>query len=158
MPCHALLMQVVDLAPGFLEKHNAFEQDAKYESILEADAWDYLAKNGDDIVFYPPTLEGLYYDNKTSMEFEILALKYGLNLNMTYMSRDLTAQADKQTLDLFEKRAEGYRDAGDIYIFFDAARDNLPDASKYGINYYEIDGYVVGTEHDLSGIAGVKQL
>jgi hypothetical protein len=145
-----VLVQLYDLLPGFEEKREAFSKDTPYTTVLQSEVWQYLGENGEEIIFYPPTLQGLYYDCKTSMEFEIYALQYGLSLNMTYMSRDLTEVADRRTLEHFSERAQGLRDDKAIYIFFDCVRDELPSEEETGLHYYEIDGYIVGTELDLS--------
>ena len=143
------IIQVADLYPGVEQKHEAFSNVTPYESRLSEEAWDYLGEHADSIVFYPPTLQGLYYDCKTSMEFEIFALKHDLDLNMTYMSRDLTSLADEKTYQHFEERKEGLRDSDRIYIFLDCAVEELPEEKIYGLHYYQIDGYIVGTEQDL---------
>ena len=104
---------------------------------------------GERIIFYPPTLQGLYFDCKTSMEFEIFALEHDMDLNMTYMSRDLTEQADEKTYAHFEQRKQGLRDSGNIYVFLTQTKDELPDSDIYGLHYYEIDGYLIGTELEI---------
>ncbi len=149
------ILQVVDLYPGLKAKHDTFAHlDTTYETPLKSQAWDYLGNNSSSILFYPPTQYGLYLDCETSTNFEIYALKYKLNLSNTYMSRDLTEYADASAFSHFEKREKGLRDSSIIYIFFDCiAYEDLPSSKKYGLNYYYIDGYTVGTELNLDQYA-----
>lgn len=149
------ILQVVDLQPGLKAKHETFAHlDSTYVTPLENEAWDYLGNHTSTILFYPPTQYGLYLDCETSTNFEIYALKYDLSLSNTYMSRDLTEYADNSALSHFAERKEGLRDSSIIYIFFDCiAYENLPSAKEYGLNYYSIDGYTVGTELNLDQYA-----
>ena len=138
------ILQAVDLTPGFVEKHNAFSNIKPYETRLSDSEWDRIVSECDMIIFYPPTLDALYFDCKTSMEFEILALKYGIPLNMTYMSRDLTEQADEWTYKHFEDRKSGKVQSHNLYIF--CSEENIPSGAESGLRYYELNGYTIGID------------
>ena len=141
----AALLQFFDLTPGFEKKHDAFSNITPYESTLKDPLWDELGDSHDRIVFYPPTEYGLYEDPRTSVEFEIYALRHGLTLNNTYMSRNLCDAADALTMDHFASRAEGKSYPDVIYIFFDNVEaSDLPDPDTYHLNYKKLDGYTVG--------------
>ena len=141
------LLQFFDLTPGYIIKHNAFSNITPYESKLSDPAWERLGKTHKRIVFYPPTEYGLYVDGKTSVEFEIYALKHGLTLNNSYMSRNLCDVADALTIDHFASRAEGQSYPDILYIFFDCVKESeLPDPETYHLTYKKLNGYTVGTE------------
>ena len=81
------------------------------------------------------------------MDFLIYALKHDLSLNNSYLSRDLTSQADKKTLAEFEERKNGKRFPDTIYVFFERM-DNyeVPDPETYGLEYRNIDGRRVAVD------------
>ena len=140
-----VLLQLFDLTPGFIEKHEAFSVIKPYQSTLTDPMWDELGKEKSHIIFYPPTEYGLYEDGKTSVEFEIYGLKYGLTLNNSYMSRNLCSFADENTLTHFETMAAGESYPDNIYVFFDCiGEDELPDPDVYGLKYYKLDKYIIG--------------
>ena len=140
----AVAIQLLDLTPGYVKKHDAFMDIAPYQSTLLDPMWDELGAKASRIVFYPPTEYGLYEDGKTSVEFEIYAKKYGLSLNNTYMSRNLCSYADEDTLKHFENLAAGESYPDEIYVFFDnIPSDELPDTDVYGLKYYKLDKYTV---------------
>ncbi|MCR4796993.1 MAG: DUF6311 domain-containing protein [Lachnospiraceae bacterium] len=140
-----VVLQLVDLMPGYREKYEAFHSLTPYESPLQSEEWASLGESATQIIFYPDTYYGLYLDGKTSTDFEIYALKHGLSLNNTYMSRNLCTQADERTLSHFARRSnrESFPDV--IYIFFDDTDySSLP--ASYHLTYQTLDGYLVGTE------------
>jgi len=69
------------------------------------------------------------------------------------MSRNLSREADALTYLHFDERLNGTRFSDKIYIFGETFKK--PDPSLVGLNYYLIDGYVVGTEMDLSDYSDV---
>ncbi len=143
----AVIIQLLDLSPGFIEKHGAFDNIAPYSSKLSDPKWNALSENASKIIFYPPTEYGLYEDGKTSVEFEIYALYHGLSLNNSYMSRNLCDFADRDTLSHFETIASGASYPDEIYVFFDNV-SKLPDPSIYHLNYYKLNGYTVAVNAD----------
>jgi len=36
-----------------------------------------------------------------------------------------------------------------MYLFLSAKKEELPDGNKYNLNYYEIDGYIVGLDKSV---------
>ena len=72
-----------------------------------------------------------------------------MSMNMTYMSRDLTKFADDKTYEEFDDMGEGNTYPGHMYIFLSATPDKLPEGDKYNLNYYYIDGYIVGLDKSI---------
>ena len=162
-------IQLYDLSPALSYKHVVYAKaaDARevpyeealaavYQSYLPSEVWKYLGEQADEIVFYPPTEYGVECDPKTSCIFEEYALDYNLNLNVTYMSRDMSKQADQRTYEHFAERKAGQRYANIIYIFFESSQ--IPAEADSGLHYYLVDGYIVGTEQDLGTWDGIKML
>ncbi|MCR5097695.1 MAG: DUF6311 domain-containing protein [Lachnospiraceae bacterium] len=140
----AVILQLFDLSPGYIEKHGAFSDIRPYRTTLSDPMWDELGEGASHIIFYPPTEYGLYEDGKTSVEFEIYALKHGLTLSNTYMSRNLCSFADEDTYDHFNELASGSSCPDIIYVFFDCMDEaDLPDPAVHGLKYYKLDKYTV---------------
>lgn len=158
-PLYLLLLftvgiQTIDLIPGLEYKHNAYAQEFSTDiSTFQSKAWEELGTNATQIMFYPSTHYLLYCNPELSCRFEEYALDYDLTLNITYMSRDLSDIADEKTYDHFELRAQGEGFPDIIYVFGETF--DKPDPELVGLNYYIIDGYVIGTEHNLSHYSDV---
>lgn len=150
-----IIIQTIDLIPGIQYKHNAYTQNfSKNISTFHSTAWDELGKTATNIIFYPSTHQLLYCNPELSCRFEQYALEHDLSLNITYMSRDLSKEADQKTYEHFKERMQGKRFPHTIYIF--GFTFKKPDPSLVGLNYYLVDGYVVGTEADLSNYPDVE--
>lgn len=142
------LLQMVDLWPSFTYKYEAYHKElTEYSLELKDSAWKILGENATQIMFYPPTEFGIECDPHTSCVFETYALDYDLSLNISYLSRDMSSVADRKTLSHFKTRKEGASYPEIIYIFFDFS--DIPDSAQSHLNYYVIDGYIVGTELTL---------
>ncbi len=140
----AVILQLFDLSPGFIEKHEAFSDIPSYRSTLSDPMWDKLGAHASQILFYPPTEYGLYEDGKTSVEFEIYALQHDLVLNNTYMSRNLCSFADEDAVAHFKELSAGASHPDIIYVFFDCIKEeDLPDPKIYGLSYMKLDKYTV---------------
>lgn len=155
--CIGLLIQLVDLSPSLTDKHIPYAKKVKditYVSPLHSSAWDILGTSCEQIVFYPPTHYGLYCDPYVSCTFVEYAERYGLTCNISYLSRNLSAEADDATYAHFQKRKAGVTFPKNIYVFFDISK--VPPASETRLRYYEIDGYLIGTELDLDAYASAS--
>lgn len=155
--CIGLLIQLVDLSPSLTDKHIPYAQKVKditYVSPLHSSAWDILGTSCEQIVFYPPTHYGLYCNPYVSCTFVEYAERYGLTCNISYLSRNLSAEADDATYAHFQKRKAGVTFPKNIYVFFDISK--VPPASETRLRYYEIDGYLIGTELDLDAYASAS--
>lgn len=149
-----IVLQTTDLIPGLQYKHNAYAKEfSKDISNFHSEAWNELGENSSSIMFYPSTHYLLYCNPELSCRFEEYALDYGLNLNITYMSRDLSSTADQKTYAHFKERMQGKSFPDIIYVFGESFKK--PDAKIVGLNYYVIDGYIIGTELDLSHYSDV---
>ena len=143
-----LFVQVIDLSSAIKQKHFDFHKEVTYESDLQSPLWEEVANKCDKIVVYPPS-QDLYWDGISALTFEIFAKEHDMSMNMTYMSRDLTDFADEKTREEFEDRANGKTFPTHMYLFLSAKKEELPDGNKYNLNYYEIDGYIVGLDKSV---------
>lgn len=154
-----LFLQLADLSPSLQYKHEIYANEAStlsHQSALTSDAWDVLGTSCSNLIFYPPTHYGLYCDSEVSCIFVEYALLHDISCNISYLSRNLSAEADKATYEHFAKRESGEHFPENLYIFFDISE--IPPSSKSGLNYYNIDGFIVGTELDLSNYSNVSIL
>ena len=102
----------------------------------------------------PPTgTFGLYNAPDTSCHLEQYALQYGLSLNVTYMSRDVSKAADKAARKHLETRKNGEKHPEIIYVFLQES--TVPPATESGLNYYKLDGCIIGTDLNLDACTGV---
>lgn len=97
-----LLIQTADLSPALRWKHEAYAKEYEMpKHPFTSPAWEVLGASADSIMFYTPTHRGLQCDPEISCLFEEYALAYDLSLNVTYMSRDMTKEADAATKKTF---------------------------------------------------------
>ena len=143
-----LVVQIIDLWSAMKQKHYDFTKDVEYESDLQDPAWEDIANVCDKIVVYPPS-QDLYWDGISALTFEIFAYEHDMTMNMTYMSRDLTEYADEATIEAFDEMADGETHPDHMYLFLSATQDELPDGDKYNLDYYYIDGYIVGLDKSV---------
>lgn len=143
-----VIVQIIDLWPAMKQKHNDFHKEVEYVSDLTSPSWEEIAAKCDTIVVYPPSSD-LYWDGISALTFEIFAHEHNMSMNMTYMSRDLTEFADEKTNAEFEERAKGKTYPNHMYLFLSAKESELPDSNIYNLNYYRIDGYIVGLDKSV---------
>lgn len=148
-------VQVVDLTPGLLDKHEAYTKDfADYVSPFQSSGWKILGENATQIMVCPPTgTFGLYNAPDASCHLEQYALQYGLSLNITYMSRDFSKAADKAAKEHLKSRKNGEKHPEIIYVFLQET--TVPPTEESGLNYYKLDGYIIGTDWNLDACADV---
>ena len=144
-----LIVQGIDLSSAIKQKHYDFHKEVGYESDLQSPLWEEIAKKCDKIIVYPPS-QDLYWDGISALTFEIFAKEHDMSMNMTYMSRDLTEFADDKTREEFDDMAKGTTYPTHMYLFLSAKEDELPDKDKYNLNYYLIDGYIIGLDKSVN--------
>ncbi|MCR5144572.1 MAG: DUF6311 domain-containing protein [Lachnospiraceae bacterium] len=145
------VLQIYDISPSLAYKNDVYSKKfSTYDSPLKDPAWDELGENASEIMFYTPSLYGIECNPELSCIFEHYALEYNLSLNVTYMSRDMSSFADKKTLSHFKEREKGKSYPDIIYVFYDISE--IPPAEESHLNYYKLDGYIVGTERQLNGL------
>ncbi|MCI8710865.1 MAG: hypothetical protein HFH23_01010 [Ruminococcus sp.] len=150
-----LFVQIIDLMPGLSDKHEAYTKEfADYVSPFQSSGWKILGENATQIMVCPPTgTFGLYNAPDTSCHLEQYALQYGLSLNVTYMSRDVSKAADKAARKHLETRKNGEKHPEIIYVFLQES--TVPPATESGLNYYKLDGCIIGTDLNLDACTGV---
>lgn len=128
------------------DKRHTFKTASKYTyaSPMQSDAWNTILKNKEKIMVYCPT-SNLYLDNPCALAIEALAEKNNMTMNMTYMSRDLTSYADQDVKKHFKSLAQNKKHPEYVYFFVGIDRNDLPQASTYHLQYYELDGFIVAT-------------
>ncbi len=141
-----LVVQIIDLSPSFSYKSKAYQQDISYESPLTNDMWNTLGETSTDICFYTGSHLGIYCDPAMSCIFEEYAFRYHLNMNLSYLSRDISSDADAETIKHFASRRNGKHYPSTIYVFYKFS--DLPDAAEYHLTYFQLDGYTIGVDNE----------
>ncbi len=151
-----LFVQITDLSPALADKHEAYTKEfADYTSPFLSFGWKILGENATQIMVCPPTgTFGLYNAPDVSCHLEHYALQYGLSLNVTYMSRDFSKAADEASAKHLQTRKNGEKHPEIIYVFLQ--KSTVPPAEESGLNYYEMDGFLIGTDLDLDSCPDVK--
>lgn len=144
-----LLVQIIDLSSAIMQKRYDFHKDTEYVSDLQSLAWEEIAGSCDTIVTCPPSRD-LYMDNLSAMSFEIYAKEHDMSMNITYLSRNLSKYADRNTYEEFCNRGEGITYPNHMYLFLRADEEDLPDGDRFNLNYYYIDGYIVGLDKGVN--------
>lgn len=147
--CATIILQLIDLSPAYVYKHNVYTDNyASDMSPLNSDAWDLLGSTCDKIVFYSPIEYTVDCDPKDSCIFAVYAYKHHMALNASYTSRSSAQTADLNIARHFSERSQGNIFPDTLYIFSDLF--DVPPAAETHLNYYLIDGYIIGTDQDLS--------
>lgn len=117
-------------------------------ALLQEEAWDALPEEYTHLTVYPrgETL----VSNLRGYVLEDYALRRGLTMNVAYLARDITPQADRRVYDAFEEYYGGAALPEDtLYVFL----DELPAEDIPDMHYYFIDGFTLGLPRALEGYA-----
>ena len=139
-------IQLLDLSPAFSYKHKAYTKEITYESPLSDSLWDTIGKNATNIIFDKGSHLGIYCDPGFSCIFEEYAYRYDLDMNLSYLSRDIADISDKETKKHFQSRASGKSYPTTIYVFYSFSK--LPDAQKYHLTYFSLNNYTIGVDNE----------
>jgi hypothetical protein len=141
-----LIIQLVDLSPALSYKSRAYQQEISYESPLTDEMWKTLGETSDELYFYTGSHLGIYCDPEFSCIFEEYAYRYNLSMNLSYLSRDISNEADACTEKHFKSRKAGSSYPNIIYVFYDFSE--LPDPHKYHLTYFQLNGYTIGVDNE----------
>lgn len=129
-------LQIFDISGKLTEQRERFAPKGDYVSTLQDAAWDELAGK-----------EGLAhfvwvsnsYENRQILEMSKWAYDNMLTMNIFYFARGLSVIEDTQY---------SLQHPDDSYVFV-FKPEELPDYLDCGLNFYEADGYVIGTTFAL---------
>jgi hypothetical protein len=127
-----VILQVFDLSNKLSEKKSDFD-NVEYETFLQSDIWEKLSANG--------TIKHVIwasnnFDNKDIIYIADYALGNNWTMNNFYFARGVNVRENTEnSLDNLSDDC--------IYLF------NADEVLEYDLNYYEADGYVVGTTFEI---------
>lgn len=131
------ILQMVDISGKLYEQRERFAPRRTYVSALQDGIWDELAER-----------EGLAhfvwvsnsYENRQILEMAKWAYDNMLTMNIFYFARGLSVIEDTQY---------SVQHPDDSYVFV-FKPEELPEYLDCGLNFYEADGYIVGTTFALA--------
>lgn len=136
-----LAVQAYDIHAVLLQKNQQFSQKIQRVSPLQNETfWNHVATNEaiKRIVFSSSSL-----NNNTMFTFADWAIEHGKKTNYFYFARsNYIAFLDDKHISL------KYPSPSDLFIFEYAEKD---DRFQYNLNYYEIDGFIVGYVNEIEG-------
>lgn len=129
-------VQIFDISNKIIEQNEYFAHKRSYESVLKSEIWNVAAEHGEleHIVWVSNS-----YENNEILHIAKYAYDHNLTMNIFYFARPISVRENTQkSLDNLDSTC--------LYIF---ANDEANEIDKYDLNYYEADGYIVGTTFPL---------
>lgn len=142
-----LLLQIFDMKGVLAEKNAMFNQVTAYQTLLPSEEWDRIGA-GEEIK-HICFVSDVANSRELLFSFGDYASDYGLTLSNFYFARSL---GDKEAEAREAALAERAQDT--TFIFF---RNEAQQCLNYPMNYYEIDGLIVGTANVLPEMEPLTQ-
>lgn len=142
----ALLLQIYDMHIVLKNKYENFSQIKTYESPLSiTDFWDKLADNNQvkHIVYFSSI------DNTLRYPITDWALDNDITLNNFYFARSVSAFVS-------EGRAQALAALSDDTVFI-FNPDDILYCKNYNLNYYRIDGLIIGYVNEIEGFQALSE-
>lgn len=135
-----LLLQIIDIKDTLAAKHEMFDRETVYQTLLPAEEWDIIGSETD--IKHICFVSDVANSRDILFSFGDYASDYGLTLSNFYFARGM---GDKEILAREKALAECPPDT--IFIFFS---NEIQKCLSYPMNYYEIDGLIVGCSQPLA--------
>ncbi|NLL77701.1 MAG: hypothetical protein GX235_10725 [Clostridiales bacterium] len=134
-----LLLQIADIKGALVQKNNVYNKIDTYQTLLPSENWLMLAQETD--VEHICFVSDVANSRKLLFSFGDYASDYGLTLSNFYFARSI---GDKEII----ARDEALRalPSDTVFIFF---RNEAQKCLNYKMNYYDIDGLIVGCSEPL---------
>ena len=138
-----LVCHFVEFSPFIRAVHRQYYP--RYESYrpLEDPSWDTIASRYGNIYICFGS-QNMYLDSNLKMEcleLTYFACEHDMAMNTTYLSRDNTDQINEETIRMV---ASGTLPDDTVFVFIDK-----DDTMGMELNFYELDGILVGTKDPL---------
>ncbi len=149
-------IQIIDLGGSLLVIHNnaKFSEYLKSPTSLNKSAWDAILNSKSEL-FYVRDIDGVTIENSFRLNQE--AVENGVATSQMLISRcDLTAMQER--VDTMRENLLAGNTVDDIVYVFP---ENCTDYERYPLNYYKLDGYIVGLKKsvaELDNIEGVERI
>jgi hypothetical protein len=156
--CGCLVLQIVDLLPSFQYKAQVYhkvekESESTGNVVTASPALQYLAEQGNEIIFSAPSSLTICNWPSWSCMFEKLAIDYGLKMNVSYCSRDASAIGDAYALENYSRREQGETFPGTIYVFL--FPEEIENYRYLHLNFYQFENIFIGTDLNLDDFPDV---
>ncbi len=134
-------IQILDLHGMLLEKHNTFSPVVTYETAFSnGEFWEKVGENEEiQHIYIAPSFDA--FAQEDGYAIVDWALDYEKTINSFYFARSIN---DKVKAQLEESLKEP--SASEIFIF---QKEDKGMYEGYDLNFYEVDGFVVGYSGDL---------
>lgn len=131
------VLQIVDIGGKLCEQRERFAPERTYVSSLQDGIWDELAQR-EDLEHFVWVSNS--YENRQILEMAKWAYDNMLTMNIFYFARGLSVIEDTQY---------SVQHPDDTYVFV-FKEEEMPQYLDSGLNFYEADGYIVGTTFELA--------
>lgn len=129
-------LQIYDISGKLFELRERFAAKSTYASVLQDDLWDELGQRAELEHFVWVSNS---YENQEILEMAAWAYDTGLTMNIFYFARGLSVIDDTQY---------SVHHPDDTYVFV-FKQEEISEYLDCGLNFYEADGYVIGTTFEL---------
>lgn len=143
------MIQIIDLFPTFIDRHEKYEEYEGVNTILTDEAWDIIGKRYEHSVVLPNKM--LNRGNERN-HFAYWAGKNEITLNDFYLARQIL---EDQTDTYLEKLREGGADKDTVYI---VNRELLEKFIYCPLYWYQLDDFYVGTTENISEVLNKKAI
>lgn len=135
-----LLLQFFDIKGMLAAKNDIYNKKDTYQTLLPDEAWRTIADETDikHICFVSDIVNG---DRKLLFSFGDYASDYGFTLSNFYFARSI-GEKEQQA----KETALSAQPSDTIFIFF---RNEILKCQSYDMNYYDIDGLIIGCSQPL---------
>ena len=135
-----LLLQVYDMKDVIIQKRSMFQTKIENNSLLKDNEWNALAqKDGIKHIIF---MSDFVPDQKLLFSFADYATDFGITINDFYFARPIKEKTGNSKL---EKALDPAEDT--VFVYY---RQESQNCLAYDMNYYEIDGLIVGSIKELS--------
>lgn len=138
-----LLLQFWDIKGMLAAKNDIYNKKDVYQTLLPSGEWRMIADETDvkNICFVSDVVDG---DRKLLFSFGDYASDYGLTLSNFYFARSI-GEKEQQA----RENALAALPSDTIFIFF---KNEILRCLSYDMNYYEIDGLIIGCSQPLGNL------
>ena len=137
-----LLLQFTDIKGALVQKNQIYDHKESYQTLLPSEEWRRIA--GETQIRHICFVSDMVSNRKLLFSFGDYASDYGLTLSNFYFARSL---GDKEIV--ARDRALETLSPDMAFVFF---KNESQKCLDYSMNYYEIDGLVVGCSEPFSDL------
>ncbi len=142
-----LILQFADLRGMLAEKNGIYNQRKAYQTLLPAEGWAVIGNETD--VEHICFVSDMVGERKMLFSFGDYASDYGLTLSNFYFARSLEGKEIEA-----RDRALAECAPDTLFVFFQNEKQKC---LAYPLNYYEMDGLVVGCSELLGGLEPISE-